>query len=125
LWTFQVEADEEDMVDSPSACEGWTAAKPVRPAAPILAETGWFPLICRHGQVLAYCDMIRSSESSKYPLALLNWLGKTYPHGKIVVGYDIGCTFRATIQKEGLIDESIKQRTTTGKLRIGTFSNAY
>ena len=29
-------------------------------------ETGWFPLVCRHGVVWAYSDMIKSGEQSGF-----------------------------------------------------------
>lgn len=80
----------------------WTAAME-RPRASLrYAEMGWFPLICRHGIVLAYTDMIKEFENAKLPLALVQWLGQRYP-GRIIFGYDIGCSFEKTFQHAPLL----------------------
>ncbi|KIK66720.1 hypothetical protein GYMLUDRAFT_238956 [Collybiopsis luxurians FD-317 M1] len=72
-------------------------------------ETGIFLLICCHGLVLLLCDMVKSREQSKYPLAVLHqfldttktqceWAGQTgTPKGRLVFCYDIGCRLEKTI----------------------------
>ncbi|KAK1217449.1 hypothetical protein PQX77_019914 [Marasmius sp. AFHP31] len=58
--------------------------------------TGIFLAVCRHGHVLALCDMRKSSELMKYPLAIIHRILKAY--GKeLGVGYDIMCAFYQTL----------------------------
>ncbi|KAH8085297.1 hypothetical protein HD553DRAFT_271959 [Filobasidium floriforme] len=61
------------------------------------SEMGWFPLVCRHGVVLAYADLIKEYEQSKFPLALAHWFATQYS-GRITFGYDIGCQFQKTFR---------------------------
>ncbi|KAJ7349571.1 hypothetical protein DFH08DRAFT_996667 [Mycena albidolilacea] len=67
----------------------------------IFDETGIFLCLCHHGFVLVICDMIKSGELSKYPLAvtdcLIEHLGQSIGNG-----YDVGCDFRTTIKKSPL-----------------------
>ncbi|KAJ7315101.1 hypothetical protein DFH08DRAFT_926900 [Mycena albidolilacea] len=67
----------------------------------IFDETGIFLCLCRHGFVLVICDMIKSGELSKYPLAvtdcLIEHLGQSIGNG-----YDVGCDFQTTIKKSPL-----------------------
>jgi hypothetical protein len=58
--------------------------------------------------------MIRSSESSRFPLAIVNWLANVYPDRSIIVGYDIGCTFGTSLAKEPSISPKVKKRISTG-----------
>ncbi|KAF8184353.1 hypothetical protein K438DRAFT_1937315 [Mycena galopus ATCC 62051] len=71
----------------------------------IFDETGIFLCLCRHGFVLAMCDMIKSGELSKYPLAvtdcLIQHLGQDIGNG-----YDVGCDFQTTIKKSPLADRA-------------------
>ncbi|KIK69852.1 hypothetical protein GYMLUDRAFT_150446 [Collybiopsis luxurians FD-317 M1] len=78
-------------------------------------ETGLFLLVCRHGLVLLMCDMVRSGELSKYPLAVLHRFldasktqhernGKTgAPEGRLTFCYDIGCRLEKTISRSPLL----------------------
>lgn len=75
----------------------WKAAQERPRANQRYSETGWFPLVCRHGIVLAYTDMIKEYENSKFPLALVHWFATEYP-GRIIFGYDIGCSFDKTFR---------------------------
>ncbi|KAI0323191.1 hypothetical protein GY45DRAFT_1265025, partial [Cubamyces sp. BRFM 1775] len=60
--------------------------------------TGVFVSLCRHGHCLVMCDMIRSGELMKYPLAIVNKLIEAY--GKdIKIGYDIACAFSKILQR--------------------------
>ena len=82
-------------------------------------ETGLFLCVCRHGIVLLMCDMIRSGElwvelsdevsiclilfySTKYGLALINWLLDVFGSCQITLSYNIACAFWKT-----LMDSSI------------------
>ncbi|KAJ7016733.1 hypothetical protein C8F04DRAFT_1201568 [Mycena alexandri] len=54
----------------------------------LFAVAGIFLVVCRHGHVVVMCDMIRSGELMKYPLAMVKRLLERY--GKdIGLGYDI------------------------------------
>ncbi|KAJ6464986.1 hypothetical protein C8R45DRAFT_1107214 [Mycena sanguinolenta] len=56
---------------------------------------------CRHGHALVICDMIRSGELMKYPLAVINRLLDTYG-ADAGVGYDIMCTFFKTLLRSSM-----------------------
>jgi len=67
----------------------------------IYRESGIFLAACRHGFIWMILDMIRSGELAKYPLAIIDRLLKVY--GKdLGIGYDIACSFLATIAKSSL-----------------------
>ncbi|KAJ3968613.1 hypothetical protein EV361DRAFT_805311 [Lentinula raphanica] len=70
----------------------------------IFDESGVFVSACRHGFVLWICDMVRSGELAKYPLAMVGKALKTFGP-KWVMGYDIGCTFEGTIVSSSLGEE--------------------
>ena len=89
-------------------------------------ETGWFPLVCRHGVVWAYSDMIQSGElsihtfepcgyiwltphSTKYPLSAVLWALKHFPK-KMAIGYDIGCVFGGTVERAPISSDLAKQQ---------------
>ncbi|KAJ7764195.1 hypothetical protein DFH07DRAFT_867309 [Mycena maculata] len=62
----------------------------------LFAVSGIFLTVCRHGHVVVMCDMIRSGELMKYPLAMIKRLLDRY--GKdIGLGYDIMCAFFKTL----------------------------
>ncbi|KDE02511.1 hypothetical protein MVLG_06942 [Microbotryum lychnidis-dioicae p1A1 Lamole] len=62
-------------------------------------ETGIVAAVCRHGVVLAACDMIQSGESSKYPLALIKQVREAFsPGDRLLIGYDIGCVLAKTFE---------------------------
>ncbi|KAJ3751717.1 hypothetical protein EV360DRAFT_56461 [Lentinula raphanica] len=70
----------------------------------VFDESGVFVSACRHGFVLWICDMVRSGELAKYPLAMVGKALKTFGP-KWVMGYDIGCTFGGTIVSSSLAEE--------------------
>lgn len=90
----------------------------------LFAVTGVFVCLCRHGQLLAICDMIRSGElyvsislclvmnnrlcRMKYPLAivdkLMRVLGVT-----VQVAYDIACAFMKILERSSLGDRVQQQ----------------
>ncbi|KAF8883570.1 hypothetical protein BD779DRAFT_1429581, partial [Infundibulicybe gibba] len=58
-------------------------------------ESGIFIASCRHRCVLLTCDMIKSGELAKYPLALTHRMLTTLGEN-IGCAYDIGCAFATT-----------------------------
>ncbi|KAF8217596.1 hypothetical protein K438DRAFT_1900906 [Mycena galopus ATCC 62051] len=67
----------------------------------IFDETGIFLCLCRHGFVLVICDMIKSGELSKYPLAVTDCLIENLGQN-IGNGCDVGCDFQTMIWKSPL-----------------------
>ncbi|KIM59580.1 hypothetical protein SCLCIDRAFT_125876 [Scleroderma citrinum Foug A] len=62
----------------------------------VFEESGIFLATCRHCFVLLTCDMVKSGELAKYPLAMVNCLLSVYgPNGGCT--YDIGCAFNKTV----------------------------
>ncbi|KAL5480620.1 hypothetical protein ACEPAI_1891 [Sanghuangporus weigelae] len=84
----------------------------------IFEETGIFVASCRHGIMLFLCNMVRSGELAKYPLALVNELINTF--GKdIMTGYDIACGFSATVHDSRLLGP--KSRSADFSLCVNAF----
>ncbi|TRM56402.1 hypothetical protein BD626DRAFT_551558 [Schizophyllum amplum] len=67
----------------------------------LFSVSGVFLCVCRHGHVLVTCDMIRSGELMKYPLAIVKHLLDTYGPD-FGLGYDIMCAFFKTLQNSSL-----------------------
>ncbi|KAF9530494.1 hypothetical protein CPB83DRAFT_748578, partial [Crepidotus variabilis] len=67
----------------------------------VFDESGLFASACRHGLILWIADLVQSGELAKYPLAIvdqaLNVLGD-----RLLVGYDIGCSFSKTVANSQL-----------------------
>ncbi|KAF8575614.1 hypothetical protein K439DRAFT_1369517 [Ramaria rubella] len=84
----------------------------------VFDETGIFVCLCRHGFVLVCCDMIKSGELAKYPLALTNKLLNVHGANQYS-GYDIGCGFSVT-QEKGLITGA-KVRAANHECVCGSF----
>ncbi|KZT68378.1 hypothetical protein DAEQUDRAFT_653084, partial [Daedalea quercina L-15889] len=90
--------DNDTLVSPVSICEErWRNAGPEarKKMFALFAITGIFVAICRHGQLLIMCDMIRSGELMKYPLAIVSKLIDVYGND-IKLGYDIACSFAKT-----------------------------
>ncbi|KAJ2968160.1 hypothetical protein NUW54_g13303 [Trametes sanguinea] len=69
----------------------------------LFAATGVFVCLCRHGQLLTMCDMIRSGELMKYALAIADKLMRVYgPSVRIKLGYDIACEFVKILMRSSL-----------------------
>ncbi|KAL0564802.1 hypothetical protein V5O48_017232 [Marasmius crinis-equi] len=88
------------VAEAVSVCvERWKAAGPEAQKRMYLffAITGIFLAVCRHGHLLVMCDMRRSGELMKYPLAVVNELLDRYGED-LGVGYDIMCAFWVTLQ---------------------------
>ncbi|KAI0349439.1 hypothetical protein OH77DRAFT_1507473 [Trametes cingulata] len=67
----------------------------------IFDETGIFACCCRHGLILWFVDMVRSSELAKYPIAIIKKILMSMPE-RVLIGYDIGCTFDETISRSSI-----------------------
>ncbi|KAJ6573764.1 hypothetical protein DFH09DRAFT_1311848 [Mycena vulgaris] len=67
----------------------------------LFAVAGIFIAVCRHGHVLVICDMIRSGELMKYPLAIIDYLLDTYGE-RPAIGYDIMCAFFKTLLRSSM-----------------------
>ncbi|PPQ79249.1 hypothetical protein CVT24_007507 [Panaeolus cyanescens] len=70
-------------------------------------ETGWFAGGCRHGLIFWVADMIRSGEQAKYGLSFINRALSTLGP-RLLIGYDIGCSFQKTIQSTTLGDKFVE-----------------
>ncbi|KAI0058312.1 hypothetical protein BV25DRAFT_1902184 [Artomyces pyxidatus] len=68
-------------------------------------ETGIFVAACRHGMIWWICDMVESGELAKYPLAIVDKVLRTFGN-RIGIGYNIGCSFTATLAKSSLSDRA-------------------
>ncbi|KAI9449024.1 hypothetical protein HD554DRAFT_2044479 [Boletus coccyginus] len=63
----------------------------------VFEETGIFVVSCRHRFVLLACDMIKSGELAKYPLAIVDRLLLAYASDG-GCAYNIGCAFTKTAE---------------------------
>ncbi|THG94779.1 hypothetical protein EW026_g6755 [Hermanssonia centrifuga] len=83
--------------------ERWRSAAPEerKRMFPLFAVAGIFSSYCKHGHPLVACDMIRSGELRKYPLAIVNRLMDTFGK-KIGLAYDVGCDLQKTLMNSSL-----------------------
>ncbi|KAJ7679874.1 hypothetical protein B0H14DRAFT_3681713 [Mycena olivaceomarginata] len=94
----------DELVKCLNTCvERWKAAGPEarKKMFALFAIAGIFLSVCRHGHVLVMCDMIRSGELMKYPLAIVKKLLDEYG-ADICLGYDIMCAFFKTLSRSSL-----------------------
>ncbi|KAJ7778074.1 hypothetical protein B0H14DRAFT_3095842 [Mycena olivaceomarginata] len=75
----------------------------------LFAIAGIFISVCRHGHVLVMCDMIRSGELMKYPLAIVAKLFERYGSDP-GIGYDIMCAFFKTLLRSSLGHKTVGLR---------------
>ncbi|KAK7052792.1 hypothetical protein R3P38DRAFT_3306380 [Favolaschia claudopus] len=97
-------AEAEELTKCLDTCvERWKAAGPEarKKMFSLFAVSGIFVVVCRHGHVVVMCDMIRSGELMKYPLAMVKALMDRYG-ADIGVGYDIMCAFFKTLTRSSL-----------------------
>ncbi|KAG1895009.1 uncharacterized protein F5891DRAFT_1130725 [Suillus fuscotomentosus] len=101
--------DWEDEPTDPDHPGAFTCVNQWRNAGPdshkkmfaIFQESGIFIASCRHRFVLLACDMIRSGELVKYPIAIIDKLLTVY--GKNGgCAYNIGCAFSKTLANSTL-----------------------
>ncbi|KAJ3523486.1 hypothetical protein NM688_g8722 [Phlebia brevispora] len=64
-------------------------------------ECGIFTTACRHGFCEQLCDMIRSGELAKYPIAMVAKMLDALEE-ELGIGYDIGCEFEKTMGRTSL-----------------------
>ncbi|KAK1235915.1 hypothetical protein PQX77_000848 [Marasmius sp. AFHP31] len=96
----------ETCVDT--CVERWKAAAPEgnKKMYSFFSISGIFVSVCRHGHVLVVCDMRRSGELMKYPLAVVKALLDRY--GKdIGLGYDIMCAFYTTLLRSPQLGQRV------------------
>ncbi|KAJ7911785.1 hypothetical protein B0H13DRAFT_2480003 [Mycena leptocephala] len=88
-------AESDELVKCLDTCvERWKAAGPeaCKKMFSFFAVSGIFITVCCHGHAVVMCDMIRSGELMKYPLAMVKRLLDA--HGAdIGLGYDIGLRY--------------------------------
>ncbi|KIY48693.1 hypothetical protein FISHEDRAFT_73383 [Fistulina hepatica ATCC 64428] len=105
-WLNINEADDGLKEDVNKCVDRWRNAGPEaqKKMVELFAISGIFITLCRHGHVLVICDMIRSGELMKYPIAQVNYLIDTY--GKdIGLGYNIMCAFMKTLSSSSIADK--------------------
>ncbi|KAF8517056.1 hypothetical protein BU17DRAFT_30209, partial [Hysterangium stoloniferum] len=110
-----------DGVDKSNPCvERWKnlADDAVKKMWGIFDETGIFLAVCRHGTALLMCDMIKSGELAKYPLAIVNKLIDVFGVN-LLLGYDIGCGFSVTANKSALVGPKV--RSSGCRFCVGSF----
>ncbi|KAH9913659.1 uncharacterized protein B0H18DRAFT_887915 [Fomitopsis serialis] len=100
-WLNLADSENGKIEASVDVCvERWRNAGPEarKKMFALFAMTGIFVCLCRHGQLLILCDMIKSGELMKYPLAIVDKLMDVYGPD-VLVAYDIACTFTKTLAK--------------------------
>ncbi|KAF9493811.1 hypothetical protein BDN71DRAFT_1483328 [Pleurotus eryngii] len=71
-------------------------------------KTGIFACACHHGFMLWLTDMVRSGELAKYPLAMVAKALQVLSD-RILIGYDIGCSFKSTVASSTLSSQAQAQ----------------
>ncbi|KAK1227511.1 hypothetical protein PQX77_009487 [Marasmius sp. AFHP31] len=106
-WLNDEELD--DLAGTINPCvERWKAAGPEssKKMFSFFSISGVFLSVCRHGHVLVICDMRRSGELMKYPLAVVKALLDRY--GKdLGLGYDIMCAFYRTLLRSNKLGNQV------------------
>ncbi|KAG0702917.1 hypothetical protein DFH29DRAFT_982187 [Suillus ampliporus] len=103
---WQDEPVEANPSQSFSCVDRWQNAGPEtrKKMFSVFDESGIFIVACRHRFVLVACDMLRSGELAKYPLALIDKLLGVYgPNGGCA--YNIGCAFSKTLSNSSLASQ--------------------
>ncbi|KAH7918190.1 hypothetical protein BV22DRAFT_1024983 [Leucogyrophana mollusca] len=98
------DVDDSNMDSSTFKCvDRWRNAGPNqwKKVFQVYDKSGIFIAACCHRFVLLACDMIRSGELAKYPLAIVNKLLTVYGENG-GCAYDIGCAFAKTLQNSSL-----------------------
>ncbi|KAK7060534.1 hypothetical protein VNI00_001300 [Paramarasmius palmivorus] len=105
----------EDLTACVDTCvDRWKNAGPEsrKKMFAFFAISGVFLAVCRHGHLLAMCDMRRSGELMKYPLAIVNRLMDDFGLD-LCVAYDIMCAFFKTLTRSRL-GSKVKSSRLTG-----------
>ncbi|KAF9517095.1 hypothetical protein BS47DRAFT_1291492, partial [Hydnum rufescens UP504] len=91
-----------DGYDIPDQCMGWENAwSSEKQLLTALDETSIYAVVCQHGIVQIFTDMIKSGKLMKNPLACVHKLITTFG-SDVMFGYDIACSFLATLRKSSL-----------------------
>ncbi|KZV93301.1 hypothetical protein EXIGLDRAFT_613139, partial [Exidia glandulosa HHB12029] len=109
--TLEESGEPGDDAPKPSICASrWKNAKAEhnKLAPGMFDQTGVFALLCRHGLVLWFLEMIRSGELAKYPLAMIARLIRAGFRDKRN-GYDIGCAFQGTLERSALLGDRARE----------------
>ncbi|KAF8878306.1 hypothetical protein BD779DRAFT_1613056 [Infundibulicybe gibba] len=111
--------DAEEQVSSMNCVNRWRNAGPEerKKMFSMFDESGIFIASCRHRSVLFVCDMIKSGELAKYPLALTNRMIEMLGD-KIGCAYDIGCAFSTTLKNSSLGESAEEHKF---RLMCGSF----
>ncbi|KAG1876937.1 hypothetical protein C8R48DRAFT_745440 [Suillus tomentosus] len=95
------EPDLNDSAEPPTICvDHWCNAAPEsrKKMFAIFKKSGIFVTVCRHGFLLTICDMVRSGELMKYPIASVKKL--------MDCRNNIKCAFKKIIQRSSLADDA-------------------
>ncbi|KAH7904704.1 hypothetical protein BJ138DRAFT_1235525 [Hygrophoropsis aurantiaca] len=101
-WTDLIE--DQDSAEPTDVCVSrWRNASPEarKKMFAIFRKSGVFVVVCRHGFLLTICDMVRSGELMKYPLASINKLLEVCGPD-ICIGYDIKCRFWQILSRSSI-----------------------
>ncbi|KAI0367348.1 hypothetical protein BV20DRAFT_1037720 [Pilatotrama ljubarskyi] len=90
----------------------------------IFEETGIFACCCQHGLILWFVDMVRSGELAKYPIAIIKKILMLMPD-RLLIGYDIGCTFNETISRSSVGPDFAASRSRFCVNAFHGYSHAY
>ncbi|KAI0083766.1 hypothetical protein BDY19DRAFT_998324 [Irpex rosettiformis] len=87
-----------------SCTENWKASAEEhhKRALDIYHQIGIFGSACRHHFIEKFCEIIRSGELAKYPLAITNHTLDVHDDKDMTIGYDIGCAFTSTTNNSSL-----------------------
>ncbi|KAK1222478.1 hypothetical protein PQX77_014684 [Marasmius sp. AFHP31] len=113
-WLEVVENDE--LAPCLDTCvDRWRNAGPEakKKMCALFAVAGIFLAVCRHGHLLVVCDMVRSGELMKYPLAIVDALMRLYGDN-LALGYDIMCAFYKTLQRSELLGSRVQKSRLVG-----------
>ncbi|KAI6016430.1 hypothetical protein PISMIDRAFT_119470, partial [Pisolithus microcarpus 441] len=80
-------------------------------------QSGIFIVCCQHRFVLLGCDMVKSGELMKYPLAIMNKLLSVHGSNGMVF-YDIGCAFATTLTNSTITLKALSLNT---QMLVGAF----
>ncbi|KAL0566107.1 hypothetical protein V5O48_015913 [Marasmius crinis-equi] len=96
-----------DLIDD-TCVERWKAAGPDtnKRMYSFFKISGVFLSVCRHGHVLVICDMRRSGELMKYPLANVKVLLDRY-RKDLGLAYDIMCAFYKTLLRSAKLRDQV------------------
>ncbi|KAK7039291.1 hypothetical protein VNI00_010196 [Paramarasmius palmivorus] len=106
----------EELAASLDTCvDRWRNAGPEsrKKMFAFFAISGVFLSVCRHGHLLAICDMRRSGELMKYPLAIVNQLMEDFS-ADLCVAYDIMCAFFKTMLRSPRLRAKVKEMRLKG-----------